>query len=267
MAKIDEVQEQVIIGKTKVVPVLVQGALDEGSAAKDILQAMIDGMKIVGDRFSSGDIFVPEMLIAAKAMAKGVDVLKPHLSADASTSLGTCIIGTVEGDLHDIGKNLVTMMIGSAGFDMVDLGVDQAPSKFIEAIINNNNVKLVACSALLTTTLPALNKTVDAIKESGLSGFKIMVGGAPVTQKFADEIRRRRVRAGCGICRRKGKSNSSCLVYVDLSGFLSYKRKRETSQLICIQFPLYLYRRSRGIKNGVPSSTGSGRLRLHKMHY
>ncbi|HSW39575.1 MAG TPA: cobalamin-dependent protein, partial [Acidobacteriota bacterium] len=123
-----------------------------------------------------------------KAMAKGVEVLKPYLSQDASTSLGTCIIGTVEGDLHDIGKNLVSMMIGSAGFDMVDLGVDQAPNKFIEAIKNTGNVKLVACSALLTTTLPALKKTVDAIKESGLSGFKIIVGGAPVTQKFADEI-------------------------------------------------------------------------------
>jgi methanogenic corrinoid protein MtbC1 len=149
---------------------------------------MIDGMKIVGDRFSSGEIFVPEMLIAAKAMAKGVEVLKPQLSAEASTSLGTCIIGTVEGDLHDIGKNLVSMMIGSAGFDMVDIGVDQAPGKFIEAIKNNKNVKLVACSALLTTTLPALKKTVDAIRESGLSGFKVIVGGAPVTQKFADEI-------------------------------------------------------------------------------
>ena len=188
MAKIDEVKEQTIIGKTKIVPGLVQEALDEGSAAKDILQAMIDGMKIVGDRFSAGEIFVPEMLIAAKAMSKGVEVLKPHLAGDASVSLGTCVIGTVEGDLHDIGKNLVSMMIGSTGFDMVDLGVDQSPSKFIEAIKNNQNVKLVACSALLTTTLPALKKTVDAIKESGLSGFKIIVGGAPVTQKFADEI-------------------------------------------------------------------------------
>ena len=188
MAKIDEVKEQVIIGKTKVVPVLTQAALDEGSAAGDILQAMIAGMKIVGDRFSAGEIYVPEMLIAAKAMAKGVEVLRPHLATEGTSSLGTCIIGTVEGDLHDIGKNLVAMMIGSAGFDMIDLGIDQAPSKFIEAIKNAKNVKLVACSALLTTTLPALKKTVDAIRESGLSGFKVIVGGAPVTQKFADEI-------------------------------------------------------------------------------
>ena len=141
MAKIDEVKEQVIIGKTKMVPGLVQAALDEGSAAKDILQAMIDGMKVVGDRFSAGEIYVPEMLIAAKAMAKGVEVLKPSLSGEASTSLGTCVIGTVEGDLHDIGKNLVNMMIGSAGFDMVDIGVDQA-RQIIEAIKNNKNVKL-----------------------------------------------------------------------------------------------------------------------------
>ena len=188
MAKIDEVKEQVIIGKTKVVPVLTQAALDEGSAAGDILQAMIDGMKIVGDRFSAGEIYVPEMLIAAKAMAKGVEVLKPHLAKEGSKSLGTCIIGTVEGDLHDIGKNLVSLMIGSAGFEMIDLGIDQAPSKFIDAIKNAKNVKLVACSALLTTTLPALKKTVAAIRDSGLSGFKVIVGGAPVTQKFADEI-------------------------------------------------------------------------------
>ncbi len=188
MAKIDEVKEKVISGRTKMVPELVQAALDEGSAAKDILQAMIDGMKVVGDRFSAGEIYVPEMLIAAKAMAKGVEELKPSLGGEASTSLGTCVIGTVEGDLHDIGKNLVNMMIGSAGFDMVDIGVDQAPDKFIEAIKNNKNVKLVACSALLTTTLPALKKTVDALRESGLQGFKIIVGGAPVTAQFAEEI-------------------------------------------------------------------------------
>ncbi|MBN2040406.1 MAG: cobalamin-dependent protein [Spirochaetes bacterium] len=188
MAKIDEVKAQVEAGKTKLVPGLVQEALDGGSAAGDILQAMIDGMKVVGDRFSAGEIFVPEMLIAAKAMAKGVEVLKPHLAGDASTSLGTCIIGTVEGDLHDIGKNLVSMMIGSAGFDMVDLGVDVPAEKFIEAIKETPNVSLVACSALLTTTMPSLKNTVKVIKDSGLSGFKVIVGGAPITQEFANEI-------------------------------------------------------------------------------
>lgn len=188
MGKIDEVKAQTEAGKTKLVPGLVQEALDEGSSAKDILQAMINAMKVIGDRFSAGDIFVPEMLISAKAMAKGVEVLKPHLAGDASTSLGTCVIGTVEGDLHDIGKNLVSMMIGSAGFDMVDLGVDVPAAKFIEAIKANKNVKLVACSGLLTTTMNAMKETVKAVKSSGLTGFKVMVGGAPVTPDFVKEI-------------------------------------------------------------------------------
>jgi methanogenic corrinoid protein MtbC1 len=188
MSKINEVKANVETGKTKIVPGLVQEALNEGSKAGDILQAMIDGMKVVGNKFSAGEIFVPEMLIAAKAMSKGVEVLKPHLAGGASTSLGTCIIGTVEGDLHDIGKNLVGLMLGSAGFDMVDLGVDVPAAKFIDAIKSNKNVKLVACSGLLTTTMPALKDTVKAIKASGLSGFKVIVGGAPVTPEFAKEI-------------------------------------------------------------------------------
>ena len=188
MSKIDEVKVQVEAGKTKVVPGLVQEALDEGSSANDILQSMIDGMKVVGDKFSAGEIFVPEMLIAAKAMSKGVEVLEPHLAGDASTSLGTCIIGTVEGDLHDIGKNLVALMLGSAGFDMVDLGVDVAAAKFVDAIKENENVKLVACSGLLTTTMAALKNTVQAVKSSGLTGFKVIVGGAPVTPEYAAEI-------------------------------------------------------------------------------
>jgi methanogenic corrinoid protein MtbC1 len=145
-------------------------------------------MGVVGDKFSAGEIFVPEMLIAAKSMAKGVDVLRPLLAGDNSTSLGTCIIGTVAGDLHDIGKNLVTMMIESAGFTMVDLGVDVPAEKFVEAIKENENVTLVACSALLTTTMPALREAVETIKASGLEGFKVIVGGAPVTAEFAAEI-------------------------------------------------------------------------------
>lgn len=128
------------------------------------------------------------MLIAAKAMAKGVEVLKPHMSGTTGPSLGTCILGTVQGDLHDIGKNLVGMMIESAGFTVVDLGVDVAPEKFIQAIKENDNVTLVACSGLLSTTMPALKATVEAIKSSGLTGFKVIVGGAPVTQEFADEM-------------------------------------------------------------------------------
>lgn len=188
MSKIEDVRANVEIGKTKLVPTLVQEALDEGSSAIDILQAMVDGMGVVGDKFSTGEIFVPEMLIAAKAMAKGVEVLKPHLAGEASTSLGTCVIGTVQGDLHDIGKNLVAMMIESAGFTVVDLGVDVPADKFINAIKENNAVKLVACSGLLSTTMPAMKATVAALKDCGLAGFKVMVGGAPVTREFATEI-------------------------------------------------------------------------------
>ncbi|RJE47249.1 cobalamin-binding protein [Dehalobacter sp. MCB1] len=188
MAKIEEVKAMVEAGKAKLVPGLVQEALDEGSAAKDILQAMVGSMGVVGDKFSTGEIFVPEMLMAAKAMAKGVDVLKPLMAGDTSNSLGTCIIGTVAGDLHDIGKNLVSMMIESAGFTMVDLGVDVAHEKWVEAIKENQNVTLVACSGLLTTTMPSLKEAVQTVKASGLTGFKVLVGGAPVTQQFADEI-------------------------------------------------------------------------------
>ncbi len=188
MSRIEEVRENVENGKTKLVPGLVQEALDEGNLAMDILQAMVDGMGVVGDKFSAGDIFVPEMLIAAKAMSKGVDVLKPHLAGEASTSLGTCVIGTVQGDLHDIGKNLVAMMVESAGFDIVDLGVDVPAEKFINAIKDNKDVKLVACSGLLTTTMPAMKDTVASLKSCGLTGFKVLVGGAPVTQEYATEI-------------------------------------------------------------------------------
>jgi methanogenic corrinoid protein MtbC1 len=188
MSKMEEVKSHVEAGKTKLVAGLVQEALDEGNSPNDILQTMIDGMKVVGDRFSAGEIFVPEMLIAAKAMKKGVEVLEPHLGDDASISLGTCIIGTVEGDLHDIGKNLVSLMIGSAGFDMIDLGVDVPAAKFVDAIKENKNVKLVACSGLLTTTMAAMKETVKAVKNSGLTGFKVIVGGAPVTPQYAAEI-------------------------------------------------------------------------------
>ena len=188
MAQIDEVKANVEKGKRKLVPGLVQEAVDEGSSPQQILDAMIDAMGIVGDKFSSGKIFVPEMLMAAKAMGSGVEIIKPLMAGDGASSLGTCIIGTVQGDLHDIGKNLVSMMIESVGFNMVDLGVDAAPEKFIQAVKDNDNVRLVACSGLLSTTMPALKQTVDALKSCGLEGFKVLVGGAPVTQEFADEI-------------------------------------------------------------------------------
>lgn len=187
MSKITEVKAKVEAGKTKLVAGLVQEALDEGNKAEDILQAMVDSMGVVGDKFSTGEIFVPEMLIAAKAMAKGVEVLKPLIAGNSASSLGTCIIGTVAGDLHDIGKNLVSMMVESAGFKMVDLGVDVPAQKFVDAINENENVTLVACSGLLTTTMPALKEAVKTIKASGLN-VKVIVGGAPVTPEYAAEI-------------------------------------------------------------------------------
>ena len=187
MSKIEEVKAKVQAGKAKLVPGLVQEALNEGNAPREILQAMIDSLGVVGDLFSKGEVFVPEMLMAAKAMSKGVEVLKPHLVGDSVSSLGTCIIGTVEGDLHDIGKNLVKMMLESAGFNMVDLGVDVSATKFIEAIKENENVTLVACSGLLTSTMTAMRATIKTIKASGLI-VKVIVGGAPVTAEFAAEI-------------------------------------------------------------------------------
>jgi methanogenic corrinoid protein MtbC1 len=188
MSKITEVKELVEAGKSKKIGAAVQEALDAGGQPAEILQAMVDSMSVVGDKFSSGEIFVPEMLIAAKAMSKGVDVLRPLMAGDNAASLGTCVIGTVAGDLHDIGKNLVSMMIESAGFTMVDLGVDVPAENFVKAARENDNVTLIACSGLLTTTMPALKEAVATIKASGLSGCKVIVGGAPVTPEFAAEI-------------------------------------------------------------------------------
>src|SRR5690554_2895009 len=185
MSKVAEIQEMVAKGKTKLVAGLVQEALDGGAQPKEILDAMIESMGVVGDKFSAGEIFVPEMLISAKAMSKGVDVLKPLLAGDSSSSLGTCVIGTVAGDLHDIGKNLVSMMLESAGFTMIDLGVDVPAAKFVE-VAKENNAVIVAASGLLTTTMPALKETSLALKDAG---FTVIVGGAPVTQAYATEIK------------------------------------------------------------------------------
>ena len=188
MSKINELQAHVEKGKAKLVPGLVQEALDGGAAPAEVLNAMVAAMTVVGDKFSANEIFVPEMLMAAKAMSKGVDVLKPHLAGDAANSLGTCVIGTVQGDLHDIGKNLVCMMIESAGFTMVDLGVDVPADKFLEAARANDDVRIVACSGLLTTTMTAMKETVKKLKESDLPNVKVMVGGAPVSSEFAEQI-------------------------------------------------------------------------------
>ena len=183
---IEKVYDLVSRGKAKLTPAAVQEALDAGFDAGEILGKMIAAMDVVGEKFKNGEIFVPEMLIAAKAMKKGVEVLKPHLASGAAGALGKVVIGTVAGDLHDIGKNLVAMMIESAGFEVVDLGVDVPAEKFVEAAAEDG-VVIVACSALLTTTMPALEATVAALKSTGKS-YKIMVGGAPINQEFCDKV-------------------------------------------------------------------------------
>jgi methanogenic corrinoid protein MtbC1 len=188
MEKIVEIQKMIEESDPESITQAISDALADGIVAKDILEAMISSMGVVGDKFSEGELFIPEMLMAAKAMTTGVEVLKPLLVSDGLSGLGTCIIGTVEGDLHDIGKNLVAMMIESAGFTIVNLGVDVPTSKWLEAISEHKDVKLIACSALLTTTMPALQETINAIKSSGMSGFRIIVGGASLTQHYADTI-------------------------------------------------------------------------------
>ncbi len=168
---------------------LVNAALAADAPAQEILNnGLIAGMDIVGEKMESGDMFIPEVLMAAQAMGSCVEILKPMLGDGEGASAGSVIIGTVKGDLHDIGKNLVSMMMESAGLEVHNLGVDIAPENFVEEI-KKKNAQIVCLSALLTTTMPAMKQTVDAIVEAGLRDqVKIMVGGAPVTQAFADEI-------------------------------------------------------------------------------
>ena len=189
MSKIAELAHAIEIGKAKLVPGLVQEALAEGNAPIDILnQGMIDAMANVGEKFKRNEIFVPEMLVAAKAMKKGVEVLKPLLASGEAGAKGKVIIGTVAGDLHDIGKNLVVMMVESTGYEVVDLGIDVPVEQFMEAA-SDPEVNVIGVSALLTTTMPALKDTVAAINAAAWRGnVKVMVGGAPITEAFAKEI-------------------------------------------------------------------------------
>ncbi|MDC7287723.1 corrinoid protein [Blautia schinkii] len=190
MSKIQEIAELVEKGKAKLVGKAVQEAIDEGCEPTAILnEGMIDAMAVVGERFKNNEIFVPEMLVAARAMKKGVEVLKPYLATGATGALGKLIIATVAGDLHDIGKNLVAMMIESAGFEVIDLGVDVPIEKIVECYKENPDTKIIALSALLTTTMPSLRDTVAALNgEDFRSDIKVMVGGAPITREFAEEI-------------------------------------------------------------------------------
>ena len=206
MSKLQEITTLIENGKVKLIVPAVQGALDEGVAAVDLLNAMIDAMGTVGENFKNGSIFVPEMLVAAKAMKKGVDVLKPHLASGSVGSAGKFIMGTVAGDLHDIGKNLVIMMVESAGFEVIDLGVDVKKEAFVEAYKANPDTKIIGLSALLTTTMPALQEAVALLNEQDFrKDIKVMVGGAPVTQAFADTIGADAYTPDAATCAQKAK--------------------------------------------------------------
>ncbi len=203
---LNDVKSSVETGKLKLIEGIVQETLNEGEKPENILNAMIDTMGVVGDKFQKNEIFVPEMLVAALTMKKGVAVLKPLLSSDSAASFGKFIIGTVAGDLHDIGKNLVALMVESAGFEVIDLGVDVAAQTFVDVIKENPDCKVVGVSALLTTTMDAMKKTVEAIDAAGLrSQVKVMVGGAPITDDFAAAIGADAYTADAGSAAQKAK--------------------------------------------------------------
>ncbi len=189
MSTLAEISSFLQQGRKPKVEALVNQALEEGISAKDILEkGLLDGMNVVGEKFKKNEIFVPEVLIAARAMNAGVAILKPYLTEAGVESKGTAVIGTVKGDLHDIGKNLVKMMLEGKGLNVVDLGVDVAPETFVSAAIENN-ADIICCSALLTTTMNEMKNVVEEAKKQGIRDkVKIMVGGAPVTQAFCDAI-------------------------------------------------------------------------------
>lgn len=187
MDKLSEIKELMQQGRAKNVVTLVQEALDEGIEANVILNdALLAGMAIIGDKFKQEEIFVPEVLVAARAMNKGVEVLKPYLQDSSNISKGTAVLGTVKGDLHDIGKNLVRIMMEGKGIDVIDLGTDISAETFIDEA-EKNHADIICCSALLTTTMPEMKRVVDLVKAENLD-VKVMIGGAPVNQEFCDEI-------------------------------------------------------------------------------
>lgn len=185
----ESLKSAIMEGDVESTKAAVQAALDSGLEPGSILtDGMIPAMGEVGRLFEAGEYFVPEMLIAARAMQAGLGMLKPYLAKSDVKSTGTVVIGTVKGDLHDIGKNLVALMLEGAGFDIKDLGVDVAPEKFVEAV-RAGGVDIVAMSALLTTTMTSMKATIEALQQAGLrEQVKIIVGGAPVTDEFAKQI-------------------------------------------------------------------------------
>jgi 5-methyltetrahydrofolate--homocysteine methyltransferase len=186
---LEKMAESLIAGKVDEVTELTQKALDANLSSKDILEkGLLAGMEVVGKRFKANDMFIPEVLRCAKCMHGAMEILRPLLAETGVETAGTFVIGTVKGDLHDIGKNLVGMMFEGAGFQVVDLGIDLEPSAFVEAI-KQHKASLFGMSALLTTTMPKMAETINAIKEAGFRDqVKIMIGGAPVTAEFAKEI-------------------------------------------------------------------------------
>lgn len=181
------IAENLIKGQSAKVKELVQQAVNEGVDVQKILnEGLIAGMNVVGAKFKANEFYIPEVLIAARAMHAGMDILKPLLAKSNVKTLGRFVIGTVKGDLHDIGKNLVAMMVEGAGFEVIDLGIDVPPEKFVE-VAKEKQPNVIGMSALLTTTMPAMKTVVDALKSAGLK-VKTIIGGAPVTQAYADEI-------------------------------------------------------------------------------
>lgn len=187
--EIDAIRNWVISGKRKEAMEETRKALAAGVDPAAIMKdALIGAMSIVGQKFSSGEFFLPQMMIAARAMTEVIPIIKPHLVGDAAQKKGKAVVGTVQGDFHDIGKNIVKMMMEGAGYEVVDLGVDVAADKFVETV-RKESPDFVLMSALITLTMESCRRTIQALNEAGLrSGVKVGVGGAPLTQKFADEI-------------------------------------------------------------------------------
>ena len=184
-----KIAETLITGNADKVVTLTKEALDAGASPQEILdKGLLAGMDVVGQRFKTGEMFIPEVLRCVKCMHSSMEILRPLLAETGAESIGTFVIGTVKGDLHDVGKNLVGMMFEGAGFNVIDLGIDKEPQAFVDAI-KEHKAKLVGLSALLTTTMPKVGETINAIKEAGIRDqVKIMVGGAPVTAAFAEKV-------------------------------------------------------------------------------
>ena len=189
MSILIEISENLQRGKAKIVKELVQKAIDEGVPAEQVLnEGLMPGMNIIGEKFKNNEVFVPEVLVAARAMNMGCQLLKPLLAAEGVKASGRVCIGTVQGDLHDIGKNLVKMMMEGKGLEVIDLGTDVSPEAYVQAAIEQN-CQVICCSALLTTTMGVMEDVVKAAEAAGIRDkVKIMIGGAPVTQEYCDKI-------------------------------------------------------------------------------